>query len=707
MRLRAADRLGPYEIVGLLGDGAVGEVYRARDTRLGRDVAVKVLRSAFINDANRLARFEREGRLLSQVSHSNICTLFDILEFDNAPVLVLELVEGETLQQRLLRGPMPLRESLRCASAIAAALEAAHRKGIIHRDLKPSNVKLADSGTVKVLDFGVATLAYGADADLGAADLTQTLGGTKERALVGTVAYVSPEQAMGDRVDARSDIWAFGCLLYEMLTARRAFPGVAVADTLGAVMRGEPDWTALSAETPPQVRTLLRRCLEKDRARRLADIGDAKLEVDDLLAGRLEDGPLMHSAARPHRMFPASRPRWLVVASAFVAGVIVTTVMTGLFNRSPQTVPPVADTPPPVSARPPEPLKSPSTETRVEGREPPLPSAEVTARGGAAAIAGRGSPPDKTARRAAVLEAVAARPQPFARPADGKDGVTSVPALISLPAGMTWPRAAEGPNTILAISPDGRRVAFSARLGQTALWLRSLAADDLVQLPGTEGGVSPFWSPDSSSIGFFANGRLKRLDVGTPGTRSRDWLPEPVNLSEAASQRGGAWGPDNTIVFSRASGGLKRISANGGIAAEFTYRAPGEADHFRPQFLAGTRYVLYRVTSPNGRNNRYYVASLDSSERKLIATLDSGNVAYAQGHLFFMQTNTLMAQPFDTKNLTVTGPPTPIAAGVLLSTGSAPVFGVFSVSQAGRLVYLSQGSDHGPMSVIANWTVLR
>ena len=687
MRLRAADRLGPYEIVGLLGNGAVGEVYRARDTRLGRDVAVKVLRSAFINDANRLARFKREGRLLSQVSHSNICTLFDIFEFDNAPVLVLELVEGETLQQRLLRGPMRLRESLRCASAIAAALEAAHRKGIIHRDLKPSNVKLADSGTVKVLDFGVATLAYGADADLGAADLTQTLGGTKERALVGTVAYVSPEQAMGDRVDARSDIWAFGCLLYEMLTARRAFPGVAVADTLGAVMRGEPDWTALSAETPRQVRTLLRRCLEKDRARRLADIGDAKLEVDDLLAGRLEDGPVMHSAARPHRMFPASRPRWLVVPSAFVAGVIVATVMTGLFNRPPQTVPPVAENPPTVSARPPEPLKSPAAETRVEGRQPP--------------------PPSAVAPRAAVLEAVAGGPHPVVPPADGKERVTSVPALINLPAGMTWPRAADGPDTILAISPDGGRVVFSARLGQRALWLRSLAADDLVQLPGTEDGVSPFWSPDSSSIGFFANGRLKRLDVGAPGTRSRDGWPQPVNLSEAASQRGGAWGPDNTIVFSRASGGLKRISANGGIAAEFTYREPGEADHFRPQFLAGTRYVLYRVTSSNGRNNRYYVTSLDSSGRKLIATLDSGNVVYAQGHLFFMQTNTLMAQPFDTKNLTVTGPPRPITAGVLLSTGSAPVFGVFSVSQAGRLVYLSQGSDRGPLSVIANWTLLR
>ena len=305
MALRTGDRLGAYEIVGLLGHGAMGEVYRARDTRLGRDVAVKVLPAAFANDADRLARLEREARLISQVNHPNICTLFDIVEGQNAPFLILELIEGETLQQRLLRGPMPLREALRCASGIAAALEAAHSKGIIHRDLKPSNIKITAAGTIKVLDFGVAKLARDAGSELGAPDLTLTLGGTKEGVLVGTVAYVSPEQAMGDRVDGRSDIWAFGCLLYEMLTAKRAFPGVAVADTLGAVMRGEPDWTALPGDTPPELRTLLRRCLEKDRGRRLADIADARLEIEDLLAGRSEPAPKSagsaHTTAVLHR----------------------------------------------------------------------------------------------------------------------------------------------------------------------------------------------------------------------------------------------------------------------------------------------------------------------------------------------------------------------------------------------------------------------
>ena len=211
--LRTGDRVSAYEIVGLLGHGAMGEVYRARDTRLGREVAVKVLPVAFATDPDRLARLEREARLISQVNHPNICTLYDIVESESAPFLIFELVEGETLQQRLLRGPMPVSDALRYASGIAAALQAAHSKGIVHRDLKPSNIKTTAGGDIKVLDFGVAKLARGSDFEPDGPDLTITLGGTKEGALVGTVAYVSPEQAMGDHVDARSDIWAFGCLL--------------------------------------------------------------------------------------------------------------------------------------------------------------------------------------------------------------------------------------------------------------------------------------------------------------------------------------------------------------------------------------------------------------------------------------------------------------------------------------------------------------
>jgi serine/threonine protein kinase len=623
MALQTGDRLGAYEIVSLLGHGAMGEVYRARDIRLGRDVAVKVLPAAFATDPDRLVRIEREARLISHVNHPNVCTLFDVVEGEHAPVLILELIEGETLQQRLFRGAMPLREALRCASGIAAALEAAHGKGIIHRDLKPSNIKITAAGTIKVLDFGVAKLAHDSGSGGGPPDLTLTLGGTKEGVLVGTVAYVSPEQAMGDRVDGRSDIWAFGCLLYEMLTARRAFPGIAVADTLGAVMRGEPEWNALPDNTPPALRTLLRRCLEKDRGRRLADIADARLDIEDLLARPLETVP--NVAADTTTRAATSRRGQLIVALAFVAGAVVATLMANLaFNPS---------SPPPA----------------------------VTARSPAAAPA----PP--------------------------------VPASISLPAGVRWPPAVEDgvPNTILAISPDGRRVVFSARTEEgTALWIRSLAIDDARQLPGTEGGVSPFWSPDSASIGFFADRKLKRLDVDTAAT--------PVTLYDVRTQRGGTWGPDNTIVFSPFSGALRRISAKGGPATPLE-QPDDDAAHVRGHFLAGTRQILYRVTSRNGRKNPYYVTSLGSADRTLIGTFDSGNVTYSRGHLLFMQDNTLMAQPFDPNRLTITGPPRPLANGVLLSPGSRPVFGVFSASQTGRIVYLSQkGGYNDPLTVLSN-----
>ena len=627
----------------------MGEVYRARDIRLGRDVAVKVLPAAFANDPDRLVRIEREARLISHVNHPNICTLFDVVEGDHAPVLILELIEGETLQQRLFRGPMPLREALRCASGIAAALEAAHSKGIIHRDLKPSNIKITAAGTIKVLDFGVAKLARDSGSDSGSPDLTLTLGGTKEGVLVGTVAYVSPEQAMGDRVDGRSDIWAFGCLLYEMLTAKRAFPGVAVADTLGSVMRGEPDWSALPDSTPPALRTLLRRCLEKDRGRRLADIADARLDIEDLLARPLEPAP--NFAADTTKRGAPSRRGHLMVALAFVAGAVVATLMANLaFSRQAETETPDLSTPPAVSG---------------PSAEPPPPSSP---------------PPTVTPRSAAPA------PTP------------PVPASISLPAGVRWPPAVEDgvPNTILAISPDGRRVVFSARTEEgTSLWIRSLAIDDARQLPGTEGGISPFWSPDSASIGFFADRKLKQLNVGTAAT--------PTILNEVRTQRGGTWGPDNTIVFSPFSGALRRISATGGPATPFEDHDDDSA-HVRPHFLAGTRQILYRVTSRNGRNNSYYVASPDSAGRKLIGTFDSGNVTYSRGHLLFMQDNTLMAQPFDPKRLTTTGSPRPLADGVLRSPGSLPVFGVFSASQTGRIVYLSQGGDYNdPLTVLSNW----
>jgi len=377
----------------------------------------------------------------------------------------------------------------------------------------------------------------------------------------------------------------------------------------------------------------------------------------------------------------------LIVALAFLAGVVFASVMTRLaFNRQAEAEPPVVDTSPTVAARAAESRgNTPAVPPKAESPRPS--SLAVTSRASTAADGGRNRSPDRA-------------------PAAPSEPVT---AVINPPDGVRWAPAVDArvPNTLLAISPDGRLVVYSGRAGDmTALWLRSLTFDDAWPLPGTEGGISPFWSPDGASIGFFADRKLKRLDLSGLGTRSRDSrrLAVPATLCEVRSQRGGTWGPDDAIVFAPFPGGLKRISANGGAVTSLTQLEPGEPHHVRPHFLAGTRRLLYRVSSGNGRNNSYYVTSLDAGERKLIATLDAGNVTYSQGHLLFMQNHTLMAQPFDLKNLAITGSPRPLAHGVLLSTGSPPVFGVFSASQTGRLVYLSQGRDYDdPMTVLSNW----
>ena len=277
-------RLGVYEVRELLGAGGMGEVYRARDTRLGRDVAIKILPRVFTPDPERLARFEREARMLAALNHPHIGAIYGLEDAEGLGALVLELVEGETLTDRLHRGPVPIAEALTIARQIAEALDAAHEKGIIHRDLKPANIKITPDGAVKVLDFGLAKAAAG---ETLSPDFTQsptvTVGGTREGTILGSAVYMSPEQARGKSVDKRTDIWAFGCVLYEMLTGHVAFKGDTVSDTIAAVLGGEPDWDRLPGATPASVRLLLHRCLEKDPKRRLRDIGDARLEIEHQL----------------------------------------------------------------------------------------------------------------------------------------------------------------------------------------------------------------------------------------------------------------------------------------------------------------------------------------------------------------------------------------------------------------------------------------
>jgi serine/threonine protein kinase/Tol biopolymer transport system component len=283
-RLPDGRRLGPYTILNFLGAGGMGEVYRAHDTTLGRDVAVKVLPPAFTLDPERRARFEREARLLASLNHPHIAAIYGVEDADDVRALVLELVEGPTLAERLARHALPLGDALAIARQITDALEAAHDKGIIHRDLKPANVKITPDGVVKVLDFGLAKVVAG-DA---ASDLTQspasTLGDHHERVVLGTSSYMSPQQARGMPVDKRTDIWAFGCLLYEMLSGRRAFQGETASDAIAAVLEREPDWTLLPATIPQSIRTLIEQCLEKDLKGRLRDIGDARLDIERAIA---------------------------------------------------------------------------------------------------------------------------------------------------------------------------------------------------------------------------------------------------------------------------------------------------------------------------------------------------------------------------------------------------------------------------------------
>jgi serine/threonine protein kinase len=282
MALIPGTKLGSYEIVAPLGAGGMGEVYRARDSKLGREVALKLLPPQFMTDADRVARFEREARLLASLNHSHIGAIYGLEDSGNVPALVLELVEGDTLGDRVRRGPLPLAEALAIAQQVADALDAAHRAGIIHRDLKPSNIKITPDGVVKVLDFGLAkALADGGSGP----DLSEspTMTGTIAGVILGTAAYMSPEQARGQRVDKRTDIWAFGCVLFEMLTGFSAFARETVTDTIAAVVTAEPEWKSLPVSTPASIRRLLTRCLQKDARRRIHDIADARIEIEDPL----------------------------------------------------------------------------------------------------------------------------------------------------------------------------------------------------------------------------------------------------------------------------------------------------------------------------------------------------------------------------------------------------------------------------------------
>ena len=555
----------------------MGKVYRARDTRLKRDVAIKILPESFASDPDRLARFQREAEVLASLSHPNIAAIHGLEETDGARALVMELVEGETLADRIARGPIPLDEALPIAKQIAEALEAAHEQGVIHRDLKPANIKVTPSGQVKVLDFGLAKAMEPAGASTPGASLSPTISSpammTGVGVLLGTAAYMSPEQARGKTVDKRTDIWAFGCVLFEMLTGRRAFDGEGVSDTIASVLRGEPDWTALPRDTPPSIRRLLRRAVEKDRRRRLPDAADIRLEIDE-------------AEHEPDAVIAPGAPRAWITAASVMALVVASLAFPAIRHL----------------------------------REAPLLS-----------------------------------------PSEMRTDIVT-PATTDLMS--------------LALSPDGRHIVFVASGdGPSRLWLRRLDATTAQPLAGTDGARYPFWSPDSASVGFFADSKLKRVDI-VGGT------PQP--LANAVAGLGGAWNRDGTILFAATgTNPLLKIPAAGGEPVVVTRLETGQAGHVFPQFLPDGRHFIFFVRGGTGQG--VYAGSLDGGAPKRLANADAAAVVSPSGFLLFVRQTTLFAQAFDFQRLELSGNPFPVAEHAAFDiTVDAPGFSASTSTVAYR-----------------------
>jgi serine/threonine protein kinase/Tol biopolymer transport system component len=570
-----------YRILDKLGSGGMGEVYRARDTKLGRDVAIKVLPPIFTTNPERLARFEREARVLASLNHVNIGAIYGVEDSEGVQALVLELVEGPTLAERLTSGPLPIKEALVIAWHVTEALEAAHERGIIHRDLKPPNIKFTREGVVKVLDFGLAKTVVG---DTPGPDLTQapavTVLATREGTLLGTAAYMSPEQARGQAVDKQTDIWAFGCVLYELLTGRAAFARGTITDTLAAIVERDPAWDALPSSTPHVVVRLVRRCLEKDPRRRLHDISDARIEIEEAL-----QAPEQQTATKTSHVAPVRLPRRALVATAIVA-VAVGVVATGLYVR-----------------------------------------------------------------RAA-------------------DVVPSTRLSISAPGVIT-------PQLSAAISPNGRRVAFVSTdlSGRSMLWIRELDSLEPRALAGTEDAAHPFWSPDGVSLGFLAGGKLKRVDAG--GGRV-------LTLADVGGFRsGGSWSRNGTILFTPRLGELATVPAAGGPVSTVLTR--GEA--IWPFFLPDGRHFLFVDRSGPEATRGVHVGSLDAKEATHLLASDFKAAYSDPGYLLFVRGESILAQPFDTQHLRLTGEPAVVADRIWVARSAAQAS--FSVSQTGVLAYVN------------------
>lgn len=589
-------RFGPYEIAGWLGAGGMGEVYRARDVRLERQVAIKVVPERLIADVTRLDRFQQEARAAGQLNHPNITTVYDSGIHAGMPYIVSELLEGESLGSRLEAGPLPVEKAIEYASQIAEGLAAAHDRSILHRDLKPDNVYVTADGRIKILDFGIAKLLPSNDGGE-----TAPRRETEPGMILGTVSYMSPEQVRGEPLDARSDIFSVGIILREMLTGRKVFHRGTTADTMAAILKDEPSGE-LPATVPPALERIVSRCLAKSREARFQSARDLAFGLQFLSGtGTALRGP---QSTRRLASLPGFLP-WSVAGAASVA-LAVTVISWAPWTRTP--------------AR--EPLRL------------------IANLGGDAPLA---------------------------------------------PLNVQYGNAVE-------LSPDGSTIAFVARASGAArplLYVRRLNQTRAAALAGTEDAISPFFSPDSQWIGFFANRKLKKV-AATGGA--------PIVIADAISGRGGTWAADGTIVFQadhEPNRPMSRVSADGGAVVALPALAEGEVTEVWPQILPSGRALIYTSSVVAGAYDDANVMGrvLPDGAPKVIVRGGYHGRALPGGQLIFIHDNTLFAAPFDPVRLEITAPAVPALEGVMSNalTGGAQ----FSVSNDGTLVYLPGLSEGG------------
>jgi Tol biopolymer transport system component len=580
MSLAPGTKLGPYEIVAPLGAGGMGEVYRAKDTRLDRSVAIKILPAQFSADPVRKQRFQREAKTISSLNHPHICVLYDVGHQDGTDYLVMECVEGETLAKRLEKGPLPLEQVLKYGAQIADALDKAHRSGVVHRDLKPGNIMLTPSGA-KLLDFGLAKPAAPVltGATLTAATPCSPM--TEQGTIVGTFQYMSPEQVEGKELDGRSDIFSLGSVLYEIVTGKKAFEGKSQLSVASAVLEKEPTpISSVKPMTPSVLDHAVKKCLAKlpdDRWQSASDLASELKWIGE------SDGQAAGTALLRNATKGREKIAWLI-ASALAILLVVTTI-------------------------------------RRVARAPAL-----------AIFSEIGPPANSRFNYEGVLPCV--------------------------------------------ISPDGRILAFRATdaNGTTMLWVRPLESAGARPLPGTEGATDPFWSADSRSLGFFADNKLKTIEVSGGS---------PVTLADAPGELGGTWNQDGTILFvPEPAKGIYEVSATGGTPAPVIALDASKFVHYElGKFLPDGRHFLYTAELPGPAVAGTYFASLDGKERRLV--LKDGGALYASGYILYVRGSTLMAQAFDPERGQFKGDPQLVAQNVSASL----TYGRFDISENGILIY--------------------